>query len=127
MAIVFEDRPSDGPLVERVWRSHSDAQQWMTSVASAHWTLVAWRYGPGRRVAVQGPEQGAWSAPVPVDTEFVGIRLALGTRLAQLPTDRLVDDAVEFPDLFGDSMRLWGRTLPLPHHDDAETWSGGTS
>lgn len=120
MAIAFDDRPSDSPDIERVWRSHSDAVDRMTSIATAHWTLVAWRAGREWRVAVQGPETGPTNAPVPPDTEFVGIRLSLGMALESLPTDRLVDQSAEFPDVSRHSVQMFGHTMPLPTDDDAE-------
>lgn len=123
MVIQFEHRPSDSPAVERVWRSRSDHQEWMTSVASAHWTLVAWRVGRGWRVAAQGPEATATTAPVPPGTEFVGIRLALGMRLDRPATDRIVGDAAEF-SVSRHSVRIGDVTLPLPSYDDAEDLVG---
>lgn len=93
----------------------------MTSIASAHWMLVCWREGRSWRVAAHGPETAARIAPVPRETEFVGIRLALGTTLQQLPMDRLVDGEVEFPDVSRHSVRMFGRTVPLlGWYDDAE-------
>jgi hypothetical protein len=120
MAIAFHDRSSESPDIEHVWRAHSDAVDRMTSIATAHWTLVAWRAGRDWRVAVQGPETGATTAPVPPETEFVGIRLSLGTTLERLPTDRLVNHGIEFPDVSGHSARIFGHTVPLPEYDDAE-------
>jgi hypothetical protein len=120
MAIEFDDRPSESPDIERVWRSRSDAVGRMTSIATAHWTLVAWRTGREWRVAVQGPETAATTAPVPLETEFVGIRLSLGRALERLPTDRLVDHGIEFPDVSRHSVRILGHTMPLPAYDDAE-------
>ena len=125
MAIEFDDRPSESPDVERVWRSHSDAIDRMTSIATAHWTLVAWRAGREWRVAVQGPETRAATAPVPVETEFVGIRLSLGTTLVRLPTGLLVDDAAEFADVSRYSVRIFGHSVPLPDYEDAEDLVGG--
>ncbi|GAB3759274.1 helix-turn-helix domain-containing protein [Microlunatus parietis] len=119
MAIHFEHRASDSPAIERVWRSHSDHEESMTSVASAHWTLVAWRVGREWRVAAQGPEARASTAPVPPETEFVGIRLALGMRLAQPATDRIVGDAAAF-SASKHSVRIGDVTLPVPAYDDAE-------
>jgi hypothetical protein len=69
---------------------------------------------------VQGPETGATTAAVPPETEFVGIRLSLGTKLERLPTDRLVDHGIEFPDVSRHSVRILGHTMPLPDYDDAE-------
>jgi hypothetical protein len=120
VAIEFDDRPSESPYIERVWRSRSDAIDGMTSIATAHWTLVAWRAGHAWRVAAQGPETGATAARVPTETEFVGIRLSLGTTLASLPIGRLVDDGAEFADVSWQSVRILGHTMPLPGYDDAE-------
>ncbi len=120
MAIEFDDRSSESPYIERVWRSRSDSIDRMTSVATAHSTLVAWRAGRAWRVAAQGPETGATTAGVPTETEFVGIRLSLGTTLAPLAVGRLVDDGVEFADVGRQSVRILGHTVPLPDYDDAE-------
>jgi hypothetical protein len=120
VAIEFDDRPSESPYIERVWRSRSDAVDRMTSIATAHWTLVAWRAGRAWRVAAQGPETGATTARVPTETEFVGIRLSLGTTLEPLPVGRLVDDGAEFADVGRQSVRIFGHTVPLPGYDDAE-------
>jgi hypothetical protein len=126
VAIKFEDRPSESPYIERVWRSQSDAIDRMTSIATAHWTLVAWRAGGagrvrgGWRVAAQGPETRATTARVPTETEFVAIRLSLGTTLERLPNDQLVDHGAEFPDVSRHSVRIFGHTVSLPTYDDAE-------
>lgn len=121
MGILFEDRPSESPYIERVWRSWSDDIDRMVSIASAHWALVCWREGRRWRVAAHGPETVAISAPVPQETEFTGIRLALGTTLQQLPMDHLVDSEVDFPDVSSRSARMFGHTVPLlGWYDDAE-------
>ena len=120
MTIEFDDRPSESPLIDRVWRCRSDAVDHMTSIATAHWTLVVWRDGRDWRVAVQGPETAAAAAPVPPETEFVGIRLALGTAIEQIPTEQLVDTGAEFAPASRGSMRILGHTLPLLTFDDAE-------
>jgi len=120
VTIEFDDRPSESPLIDRVWRCRSDAVDQMTSIATAHWTLVVWRDRGDWRVAVQGPETAAAAAPVPPETEFVGIRLALGTAIEQIPTERLVDAGAEFAPASRGSMRILGNTLPLLTFDDAE-------
>ena len=37
-----------------------------------------------------------------------------------MPTDRLVDHAIEFPDVSRHSVRILGHTVPLPGYDGAE-------
>ncbi len=120
MGIVFTHRASASPFIERVWHGHSDAARTMTSIATAHWTLVTWRTGRHWQVAVQGPETAATTAPVPPDTEFVGIRMSLGTTLATRAAPRLVDHGIAFPDVTRRSVRILGHAMPLPTYDDAE-------
>ncbi|WP_132214843.1 hypothetical protein [Kribbella steppae] len=91
MAIEFDDRPSESPYIERVWRSRSDAIDRMTSIATAHWTLVAWRAGRTWRVAVQGPESGATTARVPTEEVRLHDRPGTDARVAQRRTGGRVD------------------------------------
>ncbi len=40
MFVVSEDRPSDSPLVERVWRCHSERAGTFLSMAASHLEMV---------------------------------------------------------------------------------------
>lgn len=120
MSIEFEDRPSDSPYVDRVWRSRSENLDRMTSIATAHWTLVIWEEAGQVRTAVQGPETRASSAPVPEDATFLGIRFALGATMPWLPMQQLADGHIEFPDVSRRSLWLAGSSWSLPDYDNAE-------
>lgn len=120
MGIDFEDRASDSPYVDRVWRSRSEGIDRMTSIATGHWTLVSWEEEGRVRAAVQGPETRATSAPVPEDTTFLGIRFALGTTMPWLPIQQLVDGHVEFPDVSRRALWLGGSSWWLPSYDNAD-------
>ena len=54
--LVFEDRESDSPLVERVWRSRSEGAGTFLSVAQPHCELVVTRHQGRVRMTVRGPE-----------------------------------------------------------------------
>ncbi|MFP3394489.1 hypothetical protein SB782_37575, partial [Brevibacillus sp. SIMBA_076] len=58
-------------------------------------------------------------APVPADTEFVGVRFAVGTFLTAVPVPSVVDGFVDLP-LRGRIFQLEGRSLRPPGFDDAE-------
>ncbi|GAA2078517.1 AraC family transcriptional regulator [Actinomadura alba] len=120
MGLEFEDRSSESPYVERVWRSRSAGLDRMTSVATAHWNLVVWEEAGQARAAVQGPETRASMAPVPPDTTFFGIRFALGTTLPWLPIQQVVDGDLELPDVTRRRLWLDGAHWPLPDYDNAE-------
>jgi AraC-like DNA-binding protein len=120
MALVFEDRPSDSPYVDRVWRSQSHDIDDMTSIATGHWTLVVWQEASSVLAGVQGPESRATRAPVPQDATFLGIRFALGTTVCGLPMDRLVDGDIQLPDVTRRSLWLAGSRWSRPDFDNAE-------
>jgi hypothetical protein len=122
MSLQFVDRPSDSRYIERVWRSRSENLARMTSIATAHWTLVIWEESGQVRAAVQGPETHVSLAPVPEDTTFgiFGIRFALGTTMPWLPIEQLVDGHIEFSDVSRRSLWLGGSSWSLPDFDDAE-------
>lgn len=115
----FEHRPSDSPLIERVWRSRSVDTTTMTSIARAHWDFVFWEGPDGRHAGVQGPESAASQEPVPAGAEFVGVRLALGAFLAGLPVPSLIDRFVALP-VDGRWLHLDGERIATPRYEDAE-------
>jgi Helix-turn-helix domain len=123
MALEIEDRPSDSPYVERVWRSRSsDGVDRMTSVATPRWGLVFWEQAGRSRAAVTGPESKASPAPVPEDATFFGIDFALGTSMPHLPVGALVDRQWEIPDTTRRSFWLAGSTWQPPDFDTAEAF-----
>jgi hypothetical protein len=120
MGLEVEDRPSDSPYIERVWRSRSQDVDQMTSVATPHWDLVIWEQSGQVRVVVQGPESKASPAPVPEDATFFGISFSLGTSMPQVPIHRLVDSFAEVPEATRRSFWLKGSAWPRPDYDNAE-------
>jgi AraC-like DNA-binding protein len=122
MFIVFEDRPSDLPVVERVWRAHSERAGKFLSVASSHLEMVVSRVRGTVFLTLRGPETRATQADCPADGEWLGIRFALGTFLPQHPTNTLIDRQDEqVPDLGG---RFWfdGFHWEYPSFDNVETF-----
>ena len=44
MFLIFDDRPADSPLVERIWRSHSERDGVFLSVAASHFEMAVTRH-----------------------------------------------------------------------------------
>lgn len=122
MSLEFEDRPSDSPYVERVWRCRSENVDRMTSIASSHWNLVVWEQSGRVCVAVQGPETKATRAPVPEDATFLGIRFTIGTSMPHLPVSHLVDSYADLPAATSRSFWLRGSAWHHPDFDNAEAF-----
>ena len=99
MFLSFDDRISDSPFIERVWRSHSDQAGVFLSVAAIHFEIAVTRLRGKTFITLRGPETKATSADCPAEGEWLGIRFKLGTfmpppNMAELPvTVQLVKTA----------------------------------
>jgi AraC-like DNA-binding protein len=123
MIIFDEDRPSDSPFVERVWRCHSEGADPFLSIAASRCELVVSRLGGKVTMTVRGPETRATSlGDCPGDGEWIGILLKLGTFLPRLPTRTLVDTGVNLPAVSGNSFWLFDSVWQLPDYDNADTF-----
>src|SRR5690348_10288743 len=92
MLFTFEERLSDSPLVDRIWRTRSERISAFISRATAHWEMVVSSHGGRTRLTVRGPETKATPAFCPVaDGEWFGIVFTLGTFMPHLPPRRVSD------------------------------------
>ncbi len=123
MIFFDEDRPSDSPFVERVWRCHSEGAAPFLSIAASRCELVVSRLQGKITVTMRGPETRATPmGNCPGDGEWIGILLKLGAFLPQLPTSTLVDTGVDLPLVSRNSFSLSGFTWQLPDYDNADTF-----
>jgi len=126
MFIVFgQDRPSDSPLIERVWSCHSIAAGTFLSVASSHWEIVVTRLQGACTLTVRGPETKASEVHCPADGEWFAIRFAAGAFMPQLPAGRLLNGKdVNLPQ--ADRRRFWlnGTKWEYPDFENAESFVG---
>ena len=123
MIIIDEERASDSPFVERIWRSHSEGVHPFLSIAVNHCEFVVSRLQGKVTMTLRGPETKA--TPIgnaPAEGEWVGILLKLGTFLPHLPTSRLVDGSVDLPTASSNSFWLGGTVWQFPDYDNVETF-----
>jgi hypothetical protein len=91
MFMTFEDRSSDSPLIERVWRCRGNGGGSFLSVAAAHPELVVTRIADMTMATLRGPETQATPIVCPPNGEWVAIRFRLGVYFPGLATRRLLD------------------------------------
>src|SRR6516165_2077465 len=121
MFIVFEDRPSDSPYVERVWRCHSERAGTFHSMAASQWEMVVTRHRGKTILTVRGPETRATTADCPAEGEWVAIRFKLGTFMPILPARNLRDrQDVTLPEVTSRSFWLNGSAWEYPDFENAE-------
>src|SRR5688572_18334829 len=122
MFLVFEDRSSESPFIERIWRSHNLRAGSFLSVASSHIEMVVTCAGGRRFVTLRGPEMHATLANCPADGEWLGVRFSLGTFLPRHPANTLIDRQDEHLFDLGGRFELDGFRWDYPTYDNAETF-----
>ena len=123
MFIHFHDRPSDSPLVEKVWRCHSERKDTFSSIAACHWEMVVSKYHGTTSLTVRGPETRATTVECPAEGEWFSIRFKLGTYMPLFPPGELRDrNDVVLPDAGTRKFWLNGSALEYPNFENAETF-----
>jgi hypothetical protein len=121
--LEFEDRASDSPFVERVWRSHSERAGTFQSIAECRWEMVVSRHQGATSLIVRGPETIATPADCPGDGQWFAIRFKVGTFMPQFRPGRLRDrnDAI-LPGASSGSFWLNGSAWKYPNFENADTF-----
>src|SRR3954468_4449888 len=121
--IVFEDRLSDSPFIERVWRSHSERRGTFWSIAAPTFEMVVSRHGGRTFFTLRGPETQATRADPLAEGEWFGIRFRVGTFVPHLTPRNLIDRRdVTLPEATCHSFWLNGSAWDYPDFENAETF-----
>lgn len=127
MTILFEERSSESPLIEQIWRSSSTASGPFISTANVYWMMVFWRQSGKTNVTIRGPETLATRAYTlehgfnDDETNYLGIVFKPGVFMPHLPPGVVADrNDVNLPQGAGKSFWLYGSTWELPTFDNVE-------
>jgi hypothetical protein len=120
--VRFEHRGTDidASIVDRVWRTRSDAEETMTSAARTCCQLILSRMQGRMLASLRGPETGASTTPVPQDTEFLGVRFALGMVLRPHPAASIIDGYVSLPVTDSGRIVIGGEDWEAPTYENVE-------
>jgi hypothetical protein len=122
MDLTADERPSESPLIERVWFSRSQQTGKFISIAGNYSELVFTRHKGTLRITMRGPETKASPAQGLDDAEWVGILFKLGTFMPHLPTPSLVDFSVDLPQSGSQSFWLMGSAWEVPTFENADAF-----
>ena len=122
MIFNFEEKPSDSPYVEVIWRNHSESGGNFISMASSHWQMVITKHEGNIKLTVRGPETKATSAYCPPGAEHFGIYFKHGVVMPHLPTIHLRDGMLDLPEARSDSFWLNGSSWQFPDYENADTF-----
>ena len=82
--LTFEDRLSDVPGVERIWRSRSEHGGAFLSIAESRVEMAITRHQGRTFITLRGPETAATKADCPAGGDWLGIRFAHGSYMPAL-------------------------------------------
>ena len=121
--IHFEERASDHPFVEKVWRCHSDRSDTFLSVAANSFELAITRLAGKTFLTLRGPETTATTLDCPAEGQWVCIRFKAGTFMPRFLPGSLRDHQdVTLPPATARSFWLNGSAMEYPSFDNAETF-----
>lgn len=123
MIFTFEERLSDSPFVERIWRAQSERTGDFLSVAASQWEMVVSEYHGERIMTVRGPETKVTPMHVTlVGADFLGIIFKYGAYMPHFPVSDLVDGDLDLPDASSKSFWLNGSAWQFPNYENADTF-----
>jgi len=122
MKFDFEQRLSDAPYVESVWRTQSEDAGMFMSVAGTRWQMVIMKQYGKTLLTVRGPETKAWMAGCPENAEFFGINFQVGAFMPRLPTSELVDFEIHLHEESKNSFWFHGASWEFPDFENADTF-----
>lgn len=118
----LQDRASNHPFVERVWRCHTDRGDSFLSIAANSFEMVFTRLRGKSFLTLRGPETAATPLDCPAEGQWVGIRFKPGTFMPRFLPGSLRDhNDVTLPPATGQSFWLNGSALECPSFDNAES------
>lgn len=122
MDFSFDTRPSDSPLVDAVWHTHSTGGGSFISTAASRWEMVVTRQRDQTTFSIRGPETRASIAPIPEDAEFFGIIFKQGTFMPRLPKTTLLNGGIHLPQAGSNTFWLDGSLWQFPNFENADSF-----
>lgn len=122
MLFEFEERGSDSPLVERIWRTRCERPGEFVSLAASHRELVVTRHEGQLSLTLRAPEARATSVFCSIEAEWFGIILKLGAFLPIFSDDQLVNGGIDLPEASRGRFWLQGTAWECPTFENADAF-----
>ncbi len=91
---LYQERPSDSPFVQSFAWGRAEQAGVSVLYPDCTWYLLLTRHAGRTRLVVGGPVSQVWQLPHAAGTEWLGIRLPLGSFLPHLPPRHFVNTAI---------------------------------
>jgi len=122
MSLIYEERASDSPYVDRIGHFIAAQQHSHVCAADVLCSLLIVKYLGRTSLSVWGPEIQHGFMTYPKDAEFLFIRLKLGHFLPRFPAKDLVNTGLILPDASRESFWLDSSAWQYPDYENADTF-----
>jgi AraC-like DNA-binding protein len=124
MDLTAEERLSDSPYIERIWRSNTEEEAGgFISIANSSSGLAITKIQGKTILTVRGPEIRATPAGAPPEAEFFGIQFKPGAFMPDFPARLLMDRSdVNLPGASSRLFWLKGAAWQFPDYENVETF-----
>lgn len=124
MFFQIEEKPSDSPFIDRVWRSQGERSGTFISQSKVNSELVLTRYQGKTTLTVRGPETKATFLDYQsIGAEYLGITFKLGAFMPHLPPVNLREcRSVDLPEANSQSFWLQGSAWQFPNYENVDTF-----
>lgn len=122
MSFIFDERPSDSPFIQSIWRTNSYGERSFVAPAQSQWEMVITTHSGITQLTVVGPQSSALLTPIPEDASFMGIVFKLGTYMPHLPVKEFVNAGLNMPGASCQSVWLDSMTWQIPNFENADTF-----
>jgi AraC-like DNA-binding protein len=124
MIFSLNERPSDSPFIEKIWRSQTERTGTFISQASIYCEIVVMTHNGKTSLVVRGPETKATFIDFgSIGAEYFGIVFKPGTFIPHLPPANLRDQRdANLPEANSKSFWFNGSTWQYPNFENVETF-----
>ena len=122
MLQISDERPSDSPWVDAIWRGQTDRAGSRIAPAGSCWVMLFEKRARQVQLSVVGPMAKAQPMNYEGDTEFLAVKFKPGTFMPRLPASDLLDTVITLPEAAGRSFWLDDATWQFPDYENVETF-----
>ena len=120
--VRYEERLSESPFVERIWRTESDEDDVCIAIADGRWDLMFYTLNGKTNVMVTGAQNGVVTIPHLAGSQWLGIRFRLGVMMENIAINALVNEGIDLPQGTARSFWLNSSTWTLPTFENADVF-----
>ena len=122
MSLVFEERSSDSPYIEKVIQGWTVSAGSTIRPAEINWHMVFVKHPGGVQAVIAGPLTTSGMASWGEGAEILWIKFKLGIFMPHLPTRDVLDGETVLPDASSRCFWFKGAALQFPDYENVETF-----